>query len=88
MSLVADERIRQIFITWGYSVRDDIDSMSSGSMSPDLGDTWHHGLPMSPQWECGLELDSDNDNEDENERDESHEAGDTMIPSRNCFSYS
>ena len=25
--------------------------MSSGSVSPDLDDTWHHGLPMSPQWE-------------------------------------
>ena len=24
---------------------------SSGSMSPDLGDTWRLGMPMSPQWE-------------------------------------
>ena len=23
--------------------------ISSGSMSPDVGDTWHQGLPMSPQ---------------------------------------
>ena len=34
-------------------------------MSPDLGDTWHQGLPMSPQWESELELGSDNNNEDE-----------------------
>ena len=39
--------------------------ISSGSMSPDLGDTWHQGLPMSPQWESELELGSDDDNEDE-----------------------
>ena len=38
--------------------------MSSGSMSPDLGDTWHQGLPMSPQWEGGLELGSDSYAED------------------------
>ena len=67
MSLVADETIRQLFITRGHSERDDIDSMSSGSMPPDLGDTWHQGLPMNPQWEGGLELNSDNDYEDENE---------------------
>ena len=88
VSLITDVRIRQLFIIWGCSDRDNIDSMSSGSMSPDLGDTWHHVLPTSPQWEGGLELDSDNDYEDETERDESYEAGDTMIPSRNCFSYS
>ena len=35
MSLIADERIRQLFITMGFSNRDDIDSMSSGSMSHD-----------------------------------------------------
>ena len=35
MSLIADESIKQLFITRGYSDRDDIDSMSSGSMSPD-----------------------------------------------------
>ena len=67
MSLVADETIRQLFITRGHSERDDIDSMSSGSVPPDLGDTWHQGLPMNPQWEGGLELNSDNDCEDENE---------------------
>ena len=41
--------------------------MSSGSVSLDLGDTWHQGFPMSPQWEGGLELDSDNDCEDDAE---------------------
>ena len=49
MSLIAAERTRQLFIARSYSDRDDIDSMSSVSMSPDQGDTWHQGLPMSPQ---------------------------------------
>ena len=38
-SLVAEERIRQLFSAWGHSQRDGIDSMSCGSMSPDLGET-------------------------------------------------
>ena len=37
LTLIVDERIRQFFIARGYSDHDDIDSMSSGSMSPDLG---------------------------------------------------
>ena len=49
MTLIADERTRQQVTTRGYSDCHDIDSMSSGSMSPDLGDTWHQGLPMSSQ---------------------------------------
>ena len=68
-TLIADERTRQIFIARGYSDRDDIDSMSSGSMSPDLSDTWHQGLPMSPQWKGGLRLDFDNDCEDETDHE-------------------
>ena len=52
-----DARIRDFFIDNGYSECDDIDSMSSGSMSLDLEDTWHQGLPMSPQWEGELALD-------------------------------
>ena len=36
----------------------DIDTMSDVSMSPDLGDMWHYGYPLSPQWEGHLELDS------------------------------
>ena len=36
MSLVADERIRQLFTTRCHSERDGIDSMSSGSMSPEV----------------------------------------------------
>ena len=39
--------------------------ISSGSMSPDLDDTWHQGLPTSPQWEGELELGSDSNNQDE-----------------------
>ena len=78
VSLVADERIRQLFSTRGYSENvDDIDSMSSGSMSPDLGDLWHRGCPESPEWEGELELGSADDHEerdnagsaDENEDD-------------------
>ena len=37
-TLMDDARIREIFIDRGYSGRDDIDSMSSGSTSPDLSD--------------------------------------------------
>ena len=37
--------------------------ISSGSMSPDLNDTWHQGLSMSPQWEGDLELGSDDNHE-------------------------
>ena len=67
MSLVADETIRQLFIARCHSERDDIDSMSSGSMPPDLGDAWLQGLPTNPQWEGGLERNSDRNYEDENE---------------------
>ena len=39
------------------SDRDDTDSMSRGSMSPDLSDMWHQEpAGTSPQWEGGLEL--------------------------------
>ena len=83
VSLIADERIRQLSIVRGYSDRDDIDSMSSGSMSPDLGDTWHQGLEMSPQWEGGLELYSGNDceHETENEDDGRYEEFDSAAES-------
>ena len=37
--------------TMGHSEHGDgIDSMSSGSMSPDRGDMWRQGYPESPQW--------------------------------------
>ena len=48
-------------------------------MSADLGDTWHQGLPSSPQGKGGLELGSDSDDEDviepecENEEDGNYE---------------
>ena len=32
-----------------------------GTEAPDLGDMWHHGYPVSPQCEGGLELDSASD---------------------------
>ena len=34
------------------------------SVSPDLGDTWQQGMPMSPQWEGDLVLGSDDNSED------------------------
>ena len=37
--------------------------MSSGSLSSDLGDTWHHGPPISPRWAGGLELGTDDHSE-------------------------
>ena len=52
-----------------YSERDGVDPMSRGSVSSDLGDTWHQGLPTSPQWEGGLELGLD-DNSESTEEDE------------------
>ena len=33
--------------------------MSNGSIAPDLGDMWHHGYPVSSQWEGGPELELD-----------------------------
>ena len=61
MSLVAEGRIRQLFVTMGHSERDGIDSMSSGGMSLDLGEMWRQG---SPQREGELELGSDDENDD------------------------
>ena len=46
---------------------DDIDSLSSGSLSPDLGEMWRQGCPKSPKWEGELELGSaDEDEEGDN----------------------
>ena len=50
MSLIAEERIRQLFVTRGRSEREGIDSMSRGSMSPDLGEMCRQGYLISPQW--------------------------------------
>ena len=55
-NLMNDVRIREIFINRGYCECDGVDSMSSCSLSSDLGDTWHHGPPTSPRWAGGLEL--------------------------------
>ena len=32
-------------------------------MSPDLGDMWHHGYLVSPQWEGELKVDSAKDSD-------------------------
>ena len=37
---------------------DDGDSVSSGSMSADLGEMWRYGCPKSPDWDGDVELDS------------------------------
>ena len=57
----AEERIYDLFINQRYAECHGISTMSNGSISPDLGDMWHHGYPVSPQWEGGLELDSASD---------------------------
>ena len=67
MSLVAKGRVHQLVINQGCSERDGIDTMSSGSMSPDLGEMWRQGYPVSPQWEGELELDSASDYDNVNE---------------------
>ena len=38
-----------------------INTMSNGSIFPDLGDMWHQEYPVSPLWEGELELDSARD---------------------------
>ena len=67
MSLVAEGRMHQFLMNLWCSERAGIDTMSSGSMSTDLGDMWRQGNLVSPQWEGELELDSaiDYDNVDE-----------------------
>ena len=61
MSRSAEGRIYDIFLNQRYAECHDIDSMSNGSISTDLGDTWHHGYTMSPQWEEELGQDCASD---------------------------
>ena len=61
MSRSSKDRIYDLFINQRYAECHSIDTMSNGSISLDLGDMWHHGYPVSPQWEGGLELDSASD---------------------------
>ena len=77
--LMNDVRIRENIINKRYCERDDPDSMSSGSMFPDLGDTWHQGLPISPRWEgeLELELNSASDHDNDSNDDDSCTAGDS-----------
>ena len=63
MSRSAEERIHDLFINQRYAECHGIDTMSNGSMSPDLGEMWHRGYPVSPQWEGELELDSASDSD-------------------------
>ena len=58
MSRSAEERINDLLINQRYAECHSIDTTSDGSISPDLGEMWHHGYLVSSQWEGGLELDS------------------------------
>ena len=51
MSRSAEERIYGLFNNQRYAECHGIDTMSNGSISPDLGEMWHHGYCVSPQWE-------------------------------------
>ena len=50
MSRSAEERIYDLFINKRCAECHGIDTVSNGCISPDLGDMWHHGYPVSPQW--------------------------------------
>ena len=76
-NLMNDARLREIFISRGYCECDDLDSMSSGSMSPDLGDTGDQGTSLSPQWEGELELNSASDFDNDSKEDDRCTAGDS-----------
>ena len=78
-----DARIREIFMDKGYSECDGVDSMSSGSMSSGLGDTWRQGLPVSPQWEGDFELEWNSESDTDNGCEEvvSCEASDSVAMS-------
>ena len=65
---IADEKIRLACSRRVYpETVDDIDTVTSGSMSPDLGHMWRQGCPQSPELEGELELGSvDEDEEGDN----------------------
>ena len=69
MSLKVEGRIYDLFINQRCAECHIIDTMSNGSMSPDLGEMCRHGYPASPQWEVELELDSASDCDNEHEED-------------------
>ena len=54
-SLIADEKNASCLqCNWYTETVDNIDSMLSGSTSPDVGDTWRQGCPTNPEWEGEL----------------------------------
>ena len=63
MSRSAEDRIYDLFINHRNAECHGIDTMSEGSMSPDLGEMWHHGYLLSPQWEGELVLDCASDDD-------------------------
>ena len=70
MSLMAEGRIYDLLINQRYAECHGIDAISNGSVSPDLGEMWRHGFPVSPQWEGELELDFASDCLNEYEKDD------------------
>ena len=54
-------RIYDLFINQRYAECHGIDTISNDTISLDLGDMWHHGYPVSPQWEGRPKLDSASD---------------------------
>ena len=47
------------FAFGGMNFQDDVDenvSVTSGSMSPDLGDVWMYGCPKRPYWDSDFEV--------------------------------
>ena len=63
---IADGKVQQGCSTGRYhQTVDDSDSVSSGSMSPDLGDLWRQGCSQSPEWEGEWELDFTEEEEGE-----------------------
>ena len=49
ISRSSKDRIYDLFINQRYAECHSIDTMSNDRISPDLGDMWHHGFPVSPQ---------------------------------------
>ena len=58
---MAEGRVCDLFINQRCAECHDMNTMSNGNMSPDLGEVWRQGYLVSPQWEGELELDSASD---------------------------
>ena len=62
----AEAHLQQANSIWDLpEVADDNNSVSSGSVSPDLGDMRRHGCPESPGWDGDVELDLEEEEEED-----------------------